>query len=76
MASLPFSFPHKRSQEPPLELGSPHCSDPDCEYCKELRAAQEKMRRIAQSILRFRCGGAVELVQKIPIQRFRESSGV
>lgn len=23
------------------EVGSPYCSDPDCQYCAELRAAQD-----------------------------------
>ena len=35
----------KASEEPPLELGSPYCSDPNCQYRKELRKALEEMHR-------------------------------
>ena len=27
------------------ELSSPYCSDPDCEYCAELRKVEEQVRR-------------------------------
>lgn len=46
MASLPI--PQRRqkpSEEHPTELGSPYCADPNCEYCKALREAQEKLKR-------------------------------
>jgi len=26
------------------EADSPYCSDPNCEYCKDLRAAQEQLK--------------------------------
>jgi hypothetical protein len=45
MVCLRLPCPRKPSREAPLELGPPYCSDPDCEYCKELRAALEKMKR-------------------------------
>jgi len=45
MVCLRVPFPRKPSRELPLELGPPYCSDPDCEYCKELRAALEEMKR-------------------------------
>jgi hypothetical protein len=38
-------FRAKASEESPLELGSPYCSDPDCQYRKELRKALEEMNR-------------------------------
>jgi hypothetical protein len=38
MASQPV--PHQ-SEEP----GSPYCSDPNCEYCKNLRQAQEQFTK-------------------------------
>ena len=27
------------------ELGSPYCADPNCEYCKNLREAQERLKQ-------------------------------
>jgi hypothetical protein len=45
MAAWPINpFFAKASEQAPLER-SPHCSDPDCEYCKELEAALEEVRR-------------------------------
>jgi hypothetical protein len=42
MAAWPLNlFSAKASKEPPSELGSPYCSDPDCQYCKELRKFQD-----------------------------------
>jgi len=38
MASQPV--PHKQT-----ELGSPYCADPNCEYCKNLREAQERLKK-------------------------------
>jgi hypothetical protein len=38
MASQPV--PHR-----PTELGSPYCSDPNCIYCKNLREAQEQLKK-------------------------------
>ena len=35
----------KASEESPLELGPSYCSDPDCEYCKELRETEDKMAK-------------------------------
>jgi hypothetical protein len=32
------------SEESPLELRSPYCSDPDCEYWKELREIEDKCK--------------------------------
>jgi hypothetical protein len=37
MASQPTFEPQKHASQ----LGSPYCSDPDCQSCKELREAQE-----------------------------------
>jgi len=64
MAAWPINpFLAKASEEYPLQLGPPCCCDPDCEYCKDLREVQDKLRRdragdnegrpIAQSILWF-----------------------
>jgi len=64
MAACPINpFLAKASEESPLEVGPPHCCDTDCEYCKDLREAHDKLRRdrtggnegrpIAQSILWF-----------------------
>ena len=39
MASQPIS---QQDKKPPH--GVPYCSDPDCEYCKDLRAMQEAIR--------------------------------
>jgi hypothetical protein len=45
MAAWPINpFFAKTSEESPLELGSPYCSDPDCEYWKELREIEEKCK--------------------------------
>jgi hypothetical protein len=41
MASQPIPQPHRQTPLP----GSPYCSDPDCEYCKELRKMQEQIRK-------------------------------
>lgn len=41
MASQPTSQVHKQ----PAASGSPYCSDPNCEYCKELRLAQEQLQQ-------------------------------
>jgi hypothetical protein len=42
MAAWPINpFFAKASEEPPLELGLLYCSDPGCEYCKELKAAMK-----------------------------------
>jgi hypothetical protein len=38
MASQPV--PHHEK-----ELGSPYCADPNCEYCKNLREAQERLKQ-------------------------------
>jgi hypothetical protein len=38
MASKPV--PHQQA-----ELGSPYCSDPNCEYCKNLREVQERVKK-------------------------------
>jgi hypothetical protein len=38
MASQPIS-------QPKATLGAPYCSDPNCPYCKELRAEQEAVMR-------------------------------
>jgi hypothetical protein len=32
------------SEESPLELRSPYCSDPDCEYWRELREIEDKCK--------------------------------
>jgi hypothetical protein len=46
MAAWPINpFRAKASGESALELGSPYCSDSDCEYCKELEAALEEINR-------------------------------
>jgi len=45
MAAWPINlFLAKASEGFPLER-SPYCSDPDCEYCKELEAALQEVRR-------------------------------
>ena len=42
MAAWPINpFLAKASDESPLELGLPHCSEPDCEYCKELGETED-----------------------------------
>jgi len=38
MSSQPV---HHQSAKP----GSPYCSDPNCEYCKKLREAQEQIKK-------------------------------
>ena len=38
MASQPV--PHR-----PTESGSPYCSDPNCEYCKNLREIEERIKK-------------------------------
>jgi hypothetical protein len=46
MAAWPINpFRAKASDESPLEVASPYCSDPGCRYCMELRKALEEMRR-------------------------------
>ena len=45
MAAWPINPFFAASEEAPLELGSRYCSDPDCDYCKQLREAQDKLRR-------------------------------
>jgi len=45
MAAWPINPFFAASEEAPLELGWRYCSDPDCEYYKELRATLEKMKR-------------------------------
>ncbi len=40
MASRPISH-----VPPQIELGSPYCSDPNCESCKQLREAQEELKK-------------------------------
>lgn len=40
MASQPTS----QEQQKPRPPGMPYCADPDCEYCKDLRATQEAIR--------------------------------
>jgi len=40
MATITNSPSGDRSQEP----GSPYCSDPSCQSCKELRETQEAIR--------------------------------
>jgi len=40
MASQTVPKPHK----PDPIAGSPSCSDPNCEYCKELRMAQDSLK--------------------------------
>jgi hypothetical protein len=46
MAAWPINpFFAKVSEESPPELASRYCADPDCEYCKELEALLENMRR-------------------------------
>jgi len=42
MASKPISVPVSHITQTPL--GSPYCSDPNCESCKQLREAQEKVK--------------------------------
>jgi hypothetical protein len=32
-----------RQDQTQTKLGSPYCSDPNCESCKQLREAQEKL---------------------------------
>jgi hypothetical protein len=32
-----------------MPVGSPYCSDPNCRYCKELRAFEEELRRKRKS---------------------------
>jgi len=39
MASQPNPVPAHKSQG-----DSPYCSDPNCEYCKDLRKAQEQLK--------------------------------
>jgi hypothetical protein len=34
--------PHNSPHEP--EVGSPYCSDPDCQFCKDLRAAHAQLQ--------------------------------
>ena len=38
MASQPV--PHR-----PTQSGSPYCSDPNCEYCKNLRETEERIKK-------------------------------
>ncbi len=33
----------------PEKLGSPYCADPECEYCKELREAEEEIKQATAS---------------------------
>jgi len=41
MAAWPINpFRARVSEQSPLKVGSPYCSDPGCEYCKELREAK------------------------------------
>jgi hypothetical protein len=42
MASKPVPAPV--SEVPQVELGSPYCSDPNCQSCKDLREAQEDVK--------------------------------
>ena len=39
MSASPVSPNHQ-----PEKLGLPYCSDPDCAYCKELRAVEERIK--------------------------------
>jgi hypothetical protein len=52
MASQPNPLPHQ------LEVGSLYCANPDCGYCKELRAARvlhtPQLRQMTQSISMIR----------------------
>ncbi len=34
-----------RQDQMQTKLGSPYCSDPNCESCKQLREAQEELKR-------------------------------
>jgi len=42
MSTQPTSPPVPDGHNP--ELGSMYCADPNCEYCKKLRAAEEQIR--------------------------------
>lgn len=42
MASQPTSQQQENTN--PQPHGIPYCSDPDCQYCKDLRAMQESLR--------------------------------
>ena len=35
----PSTVPHER------EAGSPYCSDPNCQFCKDLRAAHAQLQQ-------------------------------
>jgi len=41
-----------------LSLGSPYCSDPNCEYCKELRKAEEQLSKEYQRNLKSHRGAS------------------
>ena len=46
MAAWPINpFRAKVSEDPPLEVGPPYSSGPDCGYCEQPEAALDEMNR-------------------------------
>jgi hypothetical protein len=46
MASQPVA-------DQPEKPGSPYCSDPNCEYCKNLREAEERLSKVHEAETRL-----------------------